>query len=284
MTYIDVPDILRNTNRVEAEGIFQNNSRTAYLGDKQALCVVLGKYKMYVDTADVGFSPHMMFDGYWEYWLTKFVAENVREGAHVMDVGANLGYYTLLMADIVGSSGKVYGFEPNPAIFKLLDATVRLNGFQRHTKLFNAALVGDPQQTDVAFFVPHTEPKNGTIVDPAYSDPRGQVISVDALSIDKLKIDRLDFIKIDVEGAEKGVLESLQTVKRELSPQIVVEVNFGRDYGYDEIVELVGHRGELLHIDFQGDVKPLTRKLASDERHHEDWLVYWPGTGSRGRG
>lgn len=278
MTYIDVPHILRTTSRVEAEAVFESNSRSAYLGGNRALCIVLGKYKMYVDTTDIGFSPHMMFDGYWEYWLTKFIADHVAEGAHVMDVGANLGYYTLLLADIVGESGKVYGFEPNPVLFEMLRSTVRLNGFWRQASLVNAALIDDPQQVEVPFFVPRNEPKNGTIVQAGYSDPRGCVISAPARTVGSLDIRRLDFIKIDVEGAEKALLESLQPIKQELTPKIVVEVNFGRNYSYDDIVRLAGYGSELLHIDFDGDIKPLTRKLVSEERQDEDWLVYWPGT------
>lgn len=277
--HIDVPRILRETNRVEAEALFSSRTRTAYLGDNRSLCVALGAYKMYVDTTDVGFSPHIMFDGYWEFWLTKFIADTVKPGDHVADVGANLGYYTLLLSDIVGPDGLVWAIEPNPTLLRMLDWSVRLNGFRRRTRLVDAALVESADLKQVPFFVPFDEPKNGTIVDAGFSHPRGETTTVAARTFDSLNVERLDFIKIDVEGAELAVLKSLERAKEAFSPKIIAEVNFARGYAYDDILKLVGYGGELLHLDFDADIKPLTRRMVAEERTGEDWLVYWPGRG-----
>lgn len=274
---IDVPRVLREKNRAEAESLFSSRTRTAYLGNNRSLCLALGEYKMYVDTTDVGFSPHIMFDGYWEYWLTKFIAETVKPGDHVLDVGANLGYYSLLLSDIVGPDGLVWAVEPNPALLQMLEWSVRLNGFSHRTRLVNAALVDKADLKQVPFFVPFDEPKNGTIVPTGFTHPRGETISVSACTVDSLNIERLDFLKIDVEGAEIPVLKSLERVKKAFSPKIIAEVNFARGYSYDDILSLVGYRGELLHLDFDTDIKPLTRQMAREERKGEDWLVYWPG-------
>ncbi len=76
---------------------------SAYLGDETALCRVLGRYKMFVDTSDNSLSPHLMLDGYWEMWLTEALARAIRPGMTVVDVGANLGYFT---PDNGGSGGR----------------------------------------------------------------------------------------------------------------------------------------------------------------------------------
>ena len=61
---------------------------------------------------------------------TKIVKKYVHEGDVVIDVGAHVGYYTLLMAQLVGKNGKVYSFEPDPVNFELLKKSVEINGFE----------------------------------------------------------------------------------------------------------------------------------------------------------
>lgn len=79
---------------------------------------------------DVGFAPHIIMDGFWEYWITQFIAARMKDGAVVLDVGANFGYYTLLMSDLIGPSGKCIAFEPNPGVAAKLRKTIAINGFE----------------------------------------------------------------------------------------------------------------------------------------------------------
>ncbi|MFC7542969.1 FkbM family methyltransferase [Siccirubricoccus deserti] len=95
------------------------------------LCRILGRYKFFVDCRDQGLAPHLMLDGYWEYWVSDFIWRNVKPGETVADIGANLGYYTVLLADLVGPGGRVMAFEPNPRLFDLLQRNVAINGFSR---------------------------------------------------------------------------------------------------------------------------------------------------------
>ena len=57
-------DILSRT-AFEFETVCRENSGYAYLGNNKALCRVLGKYKIYVDTRDIGITPHLVTDGFW---------------------------------------------------------------------------------------------------------------------------------------------------------------------------------------------------------------------------
>ena len=64
---------------------------------------------MYIDTADVGFGAHLLLDGFWESWLTEFIARRVQAGMRFADVGANHGYYTVLAADLLTAYRQLAG-------------------------------------------------------------------------------------------------------------------------------------------------------------------------------
>ncbi len=78
--------------RPEVEAEIRGLTQTAYIGNHQALCRILGRYKMYVDTRDVGIASHLMLEGFWELWVTMAMMRGVRRGSVVADIGANLGY------------------------------------------------------------------------------------------------------------------------------------------------------------------------------------------------
>jgi FkbM family methyltransferase len=65
--------------------------------------------------------------GIWEPTETDFIIDNLSAGDTFIDIGANIGYYSVLAADIVGSSGSVFGFEPDPRNFALLELNLALN-------------------------------------------------------------------------------------------------------------------------------------------------------------
>ncbi len=268
--------ILINQNRPAAEELFTAHTRSQYLGNGTLLCQVLGGLKLFVIGDDVGFSPHMIFEGYWEFWLTRHFAEVIRPGDTVLDIGANLGYYTLLAADLVGTEGRVVAIEPNPEVFRRLSASIAVNGFAPRASARNVALAGPGEAGRRAFFVPTGEPKNGRFVgsqeDPVHLAGHGAVSDVELGRIDPAAFDRVDFIKIDVEGAELAVLEHLRPVLDKFRPKVVCEVNFQRGYGWDDVVAAFG-TDALMYLDFHSCVKPLTRDMAETQQLGEDWLV-----------
>lgn len=198
----------------------------AYLGNNTALCRSLGRYKMLVDTNDHGLAPHIMLDGYWEMWVTEIIASQIRAGMVVADIGANVGYYTMLMAELVGPRGRVHAFEPNPAISRLLRRSLDINGFLGWTELHETAL-GDTNGATLAFVIPDNEPKNGHL------QPHTDPTTAGCTAVQTLRLDskpdwrQIQFAKIDVEGAEEmiwtgasGLIESgsLRSVVLEFTP------------------------------------------------------------------
>ncbi len=157
-------------SRVAAEGMMRARCMVVPVDPITALCRVLGRYKMYVDLRDTGFAPHLMFEGYWEYWITDFMWRNVKPGQVAVDVGANHGYYTLLLADLVGPGGKVHAFEPNPRLAELLDRNIAVNGFW-HVAEARAAAAGDRDGDTARLVVPVRDPKNAHLVAPSQHVP-----------------------------------------------------------------------------------------------------------------
>jgi FkbM family methyltransferase len=162
---------------------------------------VLGRYKMFVDSTDVGLSTHLMLDGYWEMWLTEALTQVIKPGMVVVDIGANLGYFTVLMADLVGPTGAVHAFEPNPGIAARLMKNVYANGFLDRVSLYTDPL-GAGEGQELFLVIPPGEPKNAHLTSYAVAD---------ALPVTLRRFDSYpalldaDVIKIDVEGAERDI-------------------------------------------------------------------------------
>ena len=220
-------DQLGRHRRVLNEDIIREACAAVYLGDETALCRILGRYKVYVDTTDIGLSSHLMIDGYWEMWVTEALAELVRPGMVVADIGANIGYFSVLMADLVGANGHVHAFEPNPRLVNLIKKSLVVNGLTSRVSLHQTAL-GEYGDQFVTLVIPPTTPMNAYILPPG-SDAHPHGIDVPVARLDGRQDWRaIELAKIDVEGAEEliwagaqGLLDSeiLRTVVIEFNPQ-----------------------------------------------------------------
>lgn len=209
MVEIQTVTHLKCETRVRSEAAIRALCHTAYMGNNLVLCRVLGRYKMYVDGRDIGIAPHLMLDGYWEMWVTEVLVSLVRKGMIVADIGANLGYYSLLMADLVGAGGQVHAFEPNPHMTGLLHRSLSVNGFSDRVRVHQVAL-GAENEGQVALHVPHEDPKNAHILPMGDTLPDGVVAVPQARLDGRVDWSAIEFAKIDVEGAEQLVWAGAQ--------------------------------------------------------------------------
>lgn len=251
-------------DRHQAEAAILQRVTSAYLGDHTALVRVLGRYKLYVDTRDRGFGSHILLDGFWEIWLTLFCARNVKQGMTVVDVGANFGYYSVLLAELVGAEGWLIAVEPNPHAADFLTRSIEINGMSGRTRIESVAL-GNAAEGAAALYVPHSEPKNALIVSDNFV-PRaehGTVIRVPVTTLDRLGAasSRIDFIKIDAEGAEEAIFDGMgETIARH-QPIIVVEFNAARYADAGGFLDrLAAVYGTLRRLDFSGEPVPVSRE------------------------
>jgi FkbM family methyltransferase len=168
--------------------------------------------RMYLDPRDT----LALASGEFEPFATQVVTRLVRPGQLVVDVGASIGYYTLIFADLVGPQGKVYAFEPDPTNFALLRRNVRLN-HHRNVVLERAAVADRSGQ--LTLYLAHENVGDHRIFD-YYGDRRG--LSVPCLRLDdRLAGERIDLIKLDIQGAEWSALRGMDDVLRK-NPGVVV--------------------------------------------------------------
>lgn len=257
--------------RWQTEAIVRSLCYNAFVGNKTALCRVLGRFQMFVDTTDVGLGTHLLTHGGWEMWHTEALVELLKPGMTAVDVGANVGYFTLLMAELVGPEGRVHAIEPNAGIAALLRRSIDVNGFGARTTVHELAL-GDATE-QVALVVPAHEPKNAYVV-PAVgrrSETRVASQRFDAMP----ELLTADLIKIDVEGSEERVWQGMRGLLGSGRPlTIILEVKLERYADAPGFVdELDRHGFSLSVIDPADGIVPIDRAGLLARRHDEDQLV-----------
>jgi len=155
----------------------------------------------------------------YEAGTTEFLCRTLTHGSAFVDVGANHGYFTLLAAALVGGTGRVIAFEPNPPVFAQLAAHVALNRFDDRTELRPQAL-SNRADGRVRLYVSQCDGNSGlsTLVPDAERFAAGSIstehtVDVPADTFDHWlagsALERVDVVKIDTEGAEDFVVEGM---------------------------------------------------------------------------
>lgn len=181
---------------------------------------------IYVDLSDDYVSRGCLFSNY-EYNESRFVRGIVRPNDTVLDIGANIGWFTIMMARLVGDSGRVYAFEPRPTTFEYLGKSIAASKLTGNVTLYQKALSDTNGDAFITWRPRDRNPGNSWISKQAH-DP---VIKQDKISmarLDDLGIGPVSFIKIDVEGAEPSVFRGGEELIARDKPVILSEINFGQ--------------------------------------------------------
>ena len=177
----------------------------------------------------------------------KIIKNNVKDGDNVIDLGANIGYFTLILAKLVGPTGKVFAFEPDPRNLALLKKNVEYNNYKNviivpkavsnvndkctlytGQKTFGQNKIYKPKNTKTQKFIP---------ID-------SETVRLDDFFKTNGLLDKISFIKIDVEGAEFLALSGMKEILK-LNKNIKIfteaEISYLEDAGssYDQFIDLL---------------------------------------------
>lgn len=184
-------------------------------------CVQIDDHIMYLDKQD---SLWLSINGVHEKFETDLVKQEIKKGDVVIDIGANIGYYTLIFAKLVGDTGKVFAFEPDPTNFELLRKNIEVNGYKNVT-LKQKALSDKEGKVVLALIKQNTASHH---ISSEQQAPKNS-IQVDTITADdyfKNFEHKIDFIKMDVEGAEIKVLNGMTNLlKNNVDLKMMVEYN-----------------------------------------------------------
>ncbi len=177
-------------------------------------------FRINLDRTDESMS-HFYIEGIQEPLETRLVYELVRPGNVVLDIGANIGYYTLLLSKLVGSEGKVYAFEPAPETYQLLKKNVRENRGNTLGQIYLNEVAASDHAGIGKLFINEYNKGNNRL----YGSEKLRSVPIKLARIDDIvpKHQRIDFIKMDIEGAEVLALRGMQRMIERDKPTIIME-------------------------------------------------------------
>ena len=177
---------------------------------------VLG-HRMRLDAADRG---ELAIHGVYEPLTTDLVRAELRPGDVVLDIGANIGYFTLIFAKGVGPAGRVFAFEPEPGNFALLEENVAANGY-RNVAL--ARLAVSDRAGRARLYLDAGNAGDCRVYD---SHDHRPSVDVETVRLDDhlVRLDRVDLIKMDIQGAEPAALRGMRgLLERNRKVKLVLE-------------------------------------------------------------
>ncbi len=179
------------------------------------------------------FRPHYLI-GHYEKEVEKAISENLKPGQIAYDIGANIGYVSLLMARRVLSEdggGQVFSFEPAPNAFKKLVTNVQLNQ-DLPIEPMQIALANSQGFAPFSFFEYDVVSRLGDH-SAEYPDARTTIVRTERLEdlAKQFKLPPPDFIKIDVEGFELEVLKGMENLLKINRPALLIETHIVKENG-----------------------------------------------------
>ena len=171
--------------------------------------------------------------GTYEVPIQNIFAQHLKSGDVFYDIGANVGFFSIIAARLVGDTGKIYAFEPGRENAQSIRHNARLNNFSQIEVIEKAV---SHRSGEGQLLLAEYSGGHALATADAPPDLAGEV-TVDLVSIDDLiaqnKIEPPNFVKVDVEGAELDVLQGMRETIKTHQPTIIYEVDDGDRAGYE---------------------------------------------------
>jgi len=200
-----------------------------FVKSKGVILIDVQGNKIYTDCRDEGITPFLLTQRVYEEYETYIFKEMIKPGMNVVDIGANIGYYSLIAAKLVGDSGTVFSFEPDPKNYELLIKNIEINRYKNIIPIPKAV---SNRKEKVQLFIDKNNYGN-----PSFSKNNigafSGFIEVETTTLDDYfrkisygnshKNFNIDFIKLDTQGAEGLAIEGGEKILKNNNLIIMME-------------------------------------------------------------
>jgi len=201
--------------------------------------------RMWLDISTGGISHQLVLDGTRENLETQVLQNALSPGDCVLDIGANIGYYALMEARIVGPTGQIYAIEPEEQNVNLLRKNVELNDYTKFVEIHQMG-VSDKSGTGKLFI------GSAGNLHSMVADSSDEHIEIATTTIDEFLKDRktVDLVRMDIEGYECEAIDGMmETLRRSGHPKkMLIEVH---PHFYDQNRDFVSRLAKLRELGFK---------------------------------
>ncbi len=236
---LKTPNGLFNLNRLKNNSFRNKNieairklTQTAYQGNNITICRVLGRFMMFISNLDERHGVQLQMNGYWEMGVTELLTKLIKPGMNVIDIGANYGYFSFLMAELVRPKGHLYSIEANPLMCELINKSIKVNGYKNSITVINQA-ISDQNNYVESFSFSNNSPMNGALTanksKNALDKNFHKQLDVQATTFDAIEFNNnsIDLIKIDIEGSENKFWFGSKKLRKS-NPNLIMIMEFNR--------------------------------------------------------
>ena len=215
---------------------------------------------------------------------TDFFKKNIKEGDIVLDLGAHIGYFTCLFAQLVGKSGKVFSFEPEPNNFKLLKKNVEVNGY-KHVTVEQKA-VSDVKGI-IKMYISNS-PKDHRIYD---RHDGKESIQIESVRLDEYFKDfsgKINAVKSNIQGADFAAFQGMKSIIEKSKSNIILALEynpamikeFGNGDSEEFLDQLLDNNFKLHDLRWQEKIIPISKekmmKLYNEENKKGGFMLCIP--------
>jgi FkbM family methyltransferase len=183
----------------------------------------LDDFKIYIRRNDFFIGNVIATTKNYEPYVTTEIRRLLKPDMVFIDIGANIGFFSLLAAALVGPGGSVFAFEPNPDNCDMFEKSIEANGFE-NIQLFPYAVAEEKQQFNLDVGGTNS---NGRIIDFTPGAVPGQAtpLLIEAVVLDDVlsDVEQVDVVKLDIEGAEPRAWQGMQQIVDKFRPVLVFE-------------------------------------------------------------
>lgn len=201
-----------------------------YLGNNRLLLMTCYGRKLLCPSEDLSVGVELAASGTHESPLTRYFCQQVKPGQVVVELGAHIGYFTILLGHLIGPTGKLFALEPHPRCHAFLLDNLSINYF--HDRVQSYRLAAFSRKSRIAFYASRRFLGNSSLHQHNEAYHKHYLDEFDRIEVDAVAVDDLlppdqsiDFVKVDIEGGEYQAFLGMERVLSTQAKNVVFELN-----------------------------------------------------------